>query len=231
MGGDLADVFQLPDGLVVALVADVMGKGIKAAGTTETIRSAARALALVSSSPQYILTQLNRLLLREEQDQFVSAVLAVLDPANGQCFVASAGHPPPILVSRSGAQRLEQKYGPLLGTFESSYVATQFELTPADSLVLYTDGLTEARRDGELFGEDRLLDALQTARDLAPRLLADHLRDTVLAYAGELKDDLEILVLRRSEQHATDRAEVMASDRRGALPSEDLGNALPTAPA
>ena len=156
VGGDFYDVFAVGDHIVV-LVGDVMGKGIKAAGLTETVRSAARALALVSASPQYILAKLNRLLLKEEHEQFVSAIMLVVDPDSGECFLASAGHPPPVMLSVAGARRIEPRYGALLGAVESTYVTTQFALRPGDTLVLYTDGLTEARRDGELFGEDRLL--------------------------------------------------------------------------
>ena len=85
IGGDFRDVIVRPDGKVVALIGDVTGKGIKAAGFTETVRAAVRTLALISPSPQYILGNVNRLLLHEgEHQQLATALLVVLDPRNGR---------------------------------------------------------------------------------------------------------------------------------------------------
>jgi serine phosphatase RsbU (regulator of sigma subunit) len=82
IGGDFHDVLARPDGMVVALIGDVTGKGIKAAGFTETVRAAVRTLALISPSPEYILGNVNRLLLHEgEHQQLATALLVVLDPA------------------------------------------------------------------------------------------------------------------------------------------------------
>ncbi len=198
LGGDFHDVFWVADDRVVVLIGDVMGKGVKAAGLTETVHSAVRALALVTASPAKVLRHVNRLLLAEEYEQFVSALVLLLDPTTGCCRLASAGHPPPVVVSDGEAHLLEPRYGPPLGTFESSYAAREFDLAIDETLVLYTDGLTEARGNGELFGEERLLNALRGARDRHPQALVEHLRTAVLAYAGTLRDDLEILALRRT---------------------------------
>jgi PAS domain S-box-containing protein len=200
VGGDFHDVFVLPDGRVLALIGDVMGKGIKAAGLTETVHSAVRALALVAPSPAKILRQVNRLLLLEEYEQLVTALVVVFAPSSGRGLLASAGHPPPIVVSRGHSRRIEPRYGPPLGAFESTYSAREFKLAGGEALLLYSDGLTEARRNGELFGEGRLLDATRDAPDHRPQALVEHLRTTVLAYAGALKDDLEILALCPAEQ-------------------------------
>ena len=78
------------------------------------------------------------------------------------------------------------------------YATRRISLSPSDCVVLYTDGVTEARRDGELFGEGRLLQALCDAPDRHPQTLVDHLRDAVTSHAEELKDDLQILALRRN---------------------------------
>jgi serine phosphatase RsbU (regulator of sigma subunit) len=154
-----------------------------------------RALSLVTSSPAKILRHANRLLLAEEHEQFVSALLVVLDPLTGNASLASAGHPPPALLSQEGVSILEPKYGPLLGLFEASYQARAFTLLPDATLVFYTDGLTEARRDGELFGERRLLEALGACPDRQPETVIEQLRATVLTYAGSLQDDLEMVAV------------------------------------
>jgi sigma-B regulation protein RsbU (phosphoserine phosphatase) len=201
IGGDFHDVFRLPEGSVIALVGDVMGKGIKAAGFTETVRSAVRTLAFISPTPDYILANVNRLLLHQGQhQQLVTAVVVAFDPATGQGSVASAGHPPIVHLSGLACQFIEPHHGLPLGALEQSYAATSFDVAPGEALVLYTDGLTEARRNGELFGERRLLDALRHVSDRRPQALVDHLREVVLAYSGALRDDLEILALQRTEQ-------------------------------
>ncbi len=236
VGGDFCDVIARPDGVVVALIGDVTGKGIEAAGFTETVRAAVRTLALISPSPQYILGNVNRLLLHEgEHRQLATALLVTLDPRSGQGFVASAGHPPPVRLCETGCRVVEPVYGLPLGVLDWGYEATSFALAPGEALVLYTDGVTEARRDGELFGERRLLEALGAhdgreplqahgtpQRDDARRVddapeappargtpaaeppagalqLIERLQQTVIDYADELRDDLEILALRRTK--------------------------------
>lgn len=198
IGGDFRDVFPVSDNRVVVLIGDVMGKGVKAAGLTETVHSAVRALALVTASPAKILRHVNRLLLAEEHEQFVSALVAMIDPATGRCRLASAAHPPPVLLTRDMVGWIEPSYSPPLGTFDSPFDDHEFNLANNETLIFYTDGLTEARREGRLFGEARLLEVLTGNHDLAPEELVAHLRDAVLAYAGTLQDDLEILAVRRS---------------------------------
>ena len=199
IGGDFRDVIVRRDGKVVALIGDVTGKGIEAAGFTETVRAAVRTLALISPSPEYILGNVNRLLLHEgEHQQLATALLVVLDPANGHGLLASAGHPPVVHLTGSGCRIVQPRFGLPLGVLEQAYETTGFTLAPGESFVLYTDGLTEARRHGKVFGEKRLLEVLGAAYDEDPHELVRRLKDAVVAYAGELKDDLQILVLRRT---------------------------------
>jgi PAS domain S-box-containing protein len=200
IGGDFHDVFPIAEGRVVALIGDVMGKGVRAAGLTETVRSAVRALALVTSSPGEILTLVNRLLLGSGSDQFVTALVAVVDQRGGRGRVASAGHPPPLMAGGAASRLVEPEYGPPLGTLPASYSESELEVGPDDTLVLYTDGITEAYRDrdGELFGEERLLDAVRDAEALDPRELVERLREAVVDFAGTLRDDADIVALRRA---------------------------------
>ncbi len=200
IGGDFHDVFEIADGHVVALIGDVMGKGVKAAGLTETVRSAVRALALVTTSPAQILTLVNRLLLSTPSEQFVSAIVMVLDPVVGRGRFASAGHPPPVIAAGRETRFVEPPYGVPLGTLESSYEEREVELSPGEILLLYTDGVTEGYRDGELFGEERLLDAVRGAEGLDPQALVERLRDSVIGFAGALRDDVDIVALRLTRQ-------------------------------
>jgi two-component system CheB/CheR fusion protein len=198
IGGDFHDIFRLPDGLVVALVGDVTGKGVKAAGLTGTVRSAVRTSALVSAAPEFILSHVNRLLRGDEgYSLLVTACVAVLDPRSGRGSLASAGHPPAVRLGEGGCALLEPRYGTPLGAFDYPYKPLAFSLDVGEALVFYTDGVTEARRAGELFGERRLLQTLREVPDRHPQVLVEHLHRAVISYAGELKDDVQILALRR----------------------------------
>ena len=142
------------------LIGDVAGKGVRAAGLTETVRSTVRAFAAIDTSPAFILAKTNELLLRFDPDEpHVTAFCAVLDPHTGHLSYASAGHPAPVHLGAFSCVPLDVTFGPPLGTFERPYANAHAMLTLEDYLVLYTDGVTEARCDGELFGERRLLES------------------------------------------------------------------------
>ena len=148
VGGDFSDVFVIDDTHIVVLIGDVAGKGVRAAGLTETVRSTVRALAAIDCSPAFVLTKANELLLRFDPDEpHVTAFLAVLDPHTGHLSCASAGHPAPVHLSAFSCRTLDVIFGPPLGTFEWPYANAHAMLTLEDYLVLFTDGVTEARRE------------------------------------------------------------------------------------
>ena len=102
-------------------------------------------------------------------------------------------------LSDSGCRIVEPAHGLPLGVLEQGYESYRLRLAAGEALVLYTDGVTEARRGGELFGEKRLLEVLGGAQDRDPQQLVERLRAAVIDYAGELRDDLQILALRRTQ--------------------------------
>ena len=196
VGGDVHDVFRLPDGKVLVLIGDVAGKGVEAAGLAETVRVAARATALVSPSPPDILRTIHRLVVDDDSDEFVTALVLTLDPSSGEVTLASAGHLPPLHISAAGCAFVEPEYGCPLGTLESDYPTRRFLLASGDTLVLYTDGLVEARRGGELFGEERLMAAFCGDGRGDVQALVERARRAVTEFAAELRDDLQILAVR-----------------------------------
>jgi PAS domain S-box-containing protein len=197
VGGDFSDVFVVDDRHVMVLIGDVAGKGVRAAGLTETVRSTVRALAAVDPSPGFILAKANELLLRYDPDEaHVTAFLAVLDPRTGHLHYASAGHPAPVHLGAASCRPLDVVFGPPLGSFERPYTENHAMLTIDDYLVLYTDGVTEARRAGELLGEARLLEIVAGLRGRSAQDVAATVRDAALAFAGQLRDDLQVVVLR-----------------------------------
>ncbi|WP_104524261.1 SpoIIE family protein phosphatase [Blastococcus atacamensis] len=163
VGGDTYDVMPLPDGRWMALIADVCGTGAEAAAVTAVTRHTARAASAVGS-PAEILAAVNAALLHQQGDaplRFVTACCLVLEPAgSGQrARLSVAGHPLPVLRSSDGsAEEVGTPGRPLGIDADVSFSEIELDLTPGSTLVLYTDGVTEARDDaGRQFGEDGLL--------------------------------------------------------------------------
>jgi sigma-B regulation protein RsbU (phosphoserine phosphatase) len=128
-------------------------EGIRAAGLTETVRSTVRAFAAVDFSPAFVFRMTNQLLLRRMWGG-AQSLLVVLDTISGRATFVSAAHPPPIHLSPSSCGLLKLPFGVPLGSFDEDYLGSRLQLTPGDALVLYTDGVTEARRGREFFGHD-----------------------------------------------------------------------------
>ncbi len=196
VGGDFHDVFVREDGTVVILLGDVEGKGVSAAGLTETVRSAVRALALVTASPAEMLATVNRVLLAKPAGQYVTALLMVFDTGTGNGMMASAGHPAPLFVEDENVRYLEPSYHLPLGVLPGEYENSPFALNLGATMVLYTDGLTEARHHGELFGEARLLQAVRQLRRREPRHLASALISAAQEFAEDVRDDMQVLAIR-----------------------------------
>ena len=197
VGGDFHSVFRASDGRTAILLGDVSGKGVKAAGLSETVRSAAHGLALIDASPAFILGKVNELLLEHGSGgQFVTAILLMIDARTGRLTYASAGHPAPLRIGAAGGRFLPDTFGLPLGTFECSYSESEATLAAGETLVLYTDGLTEARSNGVLFGEAGLLAAVTTAYGMAVAEIVEHLSEAAEQYAGSLSDDMDILAVR-----------------------------------
>jgi serine phosphatase RsbU (regulator of sigma subunit) len=199
VGGDFHDVFLLDDHTVAILVGDVAGKGLRAAGLTETIRSTVHAFATIDRSPAFILRKTNQLLLQRHADEeLVTAFLLVLDTVSGQAEYATAAHPAPVLATSGSCGPLALSYGLPLGSFDEDYRNSHTRLEVGDLLVFYTDGVTEARCGRWFFGEERLRANVADARCRPIHDAAHSLRDDVLAYATCLSDDLHIVALRRT---------------------------------
>jgi PAS domain S-box-containing protein len=200
VGGDFSDVFLLDEQRVAVLIGDVAGKGIRAAGLTETVRTAVRAFATIDASPAFVLRKTNELLLRGGapvgEAEFVTACLLVIDLRDGHVAHSSAGHPPVVHAGPFSCGLLDTVHGVPLGSLDWDYSDGHVTLALDDYLVLYTDGVTEARAQGRLFDEERLVETVCRLRRQPPSAVADGLLEAVTAYAGELKDDLLVLVLR-----------------------------------
>jgi sigma-B regulation protein RsbU (phosphoserine phosphatase) len=172
VGGDTYDVAPLPDGRWMVLIADVCGTGAEAAAMTALTRHTARA-ASASGSPSAVLSAVNAALIHEQGPgplRFVTACCLVLDPAAEQITaqVALAGHPRPMHRDAEGTVDEIGTAGRPLGVEpDVTYEEATVEFSPGSALVLYTDGVTEARNDaGVQFGEAGLIRVLQETAGL-----------------------------------------------------------------
>ena len=197
VGGDFYDLFALKDGRVAVVIGDVSGSGVQAASLTETTRATLRALASLDLSPSSILTKANELLLTQvPRGQFVTALLAILDIARGKVIISSAGHPP-LVVCGENTRILEAPHGTPLGAIGTIYGEAEFDFLPGETLVLYTDGLIEARRGTDFFGESRLMEELSGRTWVDVQEMVETLVSTVTEHAGgRLADDLAVIAVR-----------------------------------
>lgn len=205
VGGDFYDFIALDDdpnklGLVIA---DVTGKGVPAALYMAVSRTLIRAESGNSFSPAHVLQRVNKLILNDiHSPLFLSALYAILDIETGSLCYASAGHDPPLCLRQaSGAVELLPAEGYLLGAFKGvSFSEQETLLNSGDALLLYTDGISEARdADRRFFGEERLKAALVAAGDCSAEEIVQGLVTAVAEFTGPVDqaDDLTLLVAKR----------------------------------
>jgi anti-sigma regulatory factor (Ser/Thr protein kinase) len=209
VGGDFYDVFPLPDDEWAFVIGDMCGQGPEAASRTALARHTVRAAAILERDPSAVLGVLNRSMLeRDEPDRFCSAVYGSFRYLDDGVLIqlAVAGHPQPIVRRGDGSIERVTATGPVLGVVDEPVFGTaSVRLREGDTLVLYTDGVIEARSpDGPFFGDDRL-DAL--VRGTEPHALATVIERAVLDFRdSERADDLAILVLTAGQREASRQA-------------------------
>jgi phosphoserine phosphatase RsbU/P len=205
IGGDFYDVFCPESGKAVIMIGDVSGKGLESASLAAATRSTARAFAYEVPTAGEILTHTNMAIYGQMREQpvplFVTMFLAVLDLDTGRFQYAGAGHPPPAVHRTSTGEVEVLGYGdPPVGAFDDhAYHERQDVLCPGDRIILYTDGLTEARHDSEMFGEEGIERILKQAGRLSPDEVADALLSAASDWAeGRLRDDTAVIVIERT---------------------------------
>jgi sigma-B regulation protein RsbU (phosphoserine phosphatase) len=204
IGGDYYDAFRrATDGPLLIAVGDVSGKGIPAAMLMATFQAGLRALAGASGSLSELGGGLNRQVCANSQNgRFTTAFLAELNPATGDLSYICAGHNPPILKRGDGSfERLTSDNIPLGIELEEDYKAGVTRLEPHDLLVIYTDGVTEARNeDQEEFGEARLLSLVQKVGGERAALTLSNIMQGLDEFVGDAPqhDDITCLIVRLS---------------------------------
>lgn len=200
VGGDFYDVFETGRGTWAVVLGDVCGKGPEAAVVTALARHTVRAEALRTPYPSAVLAGLHNALVLHHPERFCTAVLGVLERAPGgvRLTVSSGGHHLPVRFSAAGGIGPLGEPGTILGMLDTPRLGdTSAVLAPGDVVVLYTDGITEARHDREFFDDDRLMDLIRGLAALPAQEIADRIVASAIAYqGGHARDDIAVVVLR-----------------------------------
>ena len=195
VAGDLYDFLVADDREAGLLIADVSGHGVPAALIASMVKMAAISQRANTAQPAQLLTGMNAALCGNTQGQFVTAAYVYMDAEARELRYAAAGHPAMLLL-RNGTVTEISENGLLLGAAENAtYSDKTMALEPGDRLLLYTDGLVEARNaEGELFGDERLNAAFHNTKGLAPKETADRIVASVERWGKAQDDDLTVLV-------------------------------------
>ena len=208
IGGDYYDIFALARGEFALAVGDVSGKGLDAAARTAEIKYALRAYLRKNPDPAFALTQLNNFLCDSKSldgqspEAFVCVTLAVIHPSTGKVQLCSGGMDAPLVAAGDGHVREVETAGMPLGILShEDYALASFVLNPGDTLLVATDGLTEARRGSLFLGLEGLAQVAQEAfaarRPL--RQTGEAIVESVQRFAdGQLRDDVCLLLARRT---------------------------------
>lgn len=201
VGGDFYDVFPTPDGRLALVTGDVSGKGLNAAVHTAMAKYLLRGFAHCAAEPGTVLRQVNDALCFYVPDNmFVTLFFGLLDTSSGLLYYANAGHEPPLLWSRkTGRVRSLASTGRALGFVPGGeFLCEEAAIERGDILVMYTDGVTEARNGGALFDVSGVRDAVRAAAGESAARVAELIETRAREHAGgRLTDDIALLVARR----------------------------------
>jgi len=202
VGGDLYDFFHLDEDHVCIVIGDVSGKGVPASLFMAVTQTLHRGIANIKMNTGEIVTKVSKSLSQNnETSMFVTYFMLILNVRTGEMQYTNAGHNPPfILRNGDGITKITQRHGPPAGVAELDYGMDSMTLNPGDTLVLYTDGVTEAMNvDNHEFGENRLLGILaDSAANPAPKNITKNILFAVSKFTAgqEQSDDITILALR-----------------------------------
>ena len=202
VGGDYFDFFVLPDGRVAFLVADVAGKGLSAALLMSNLQARVQALMEVEFDVARLVTRLNHSLKANTPDnKFITGFFAMLDPKSGSMTFTNAGHNPPALIRNSGKIELLTTGGPVLGILPNiPYMGGHTVLEPGESLVMYSDGVSEAPNAAdEEFSEEAVGQIALACKDRSANETMLEIGRQLRCFLGDLQpvDDVTLLVVRR----------------------------------
>ena len=196
VGGDWYDVMPLGNGLIGLAIGDVAGHGLQAAATMGQLRMAVRAYALQDPSPAAVMRGVHRLASLLPVQEMVTLTYLLFDPPTRTLRYSNAGHPPPLVFGAGRSAYLEGGVSPPLGVTQDAHFteATQ-EMWPGSTLLLYTDGLIERRRESFQRGMDRLSQEASRHDGSTPDELCDNLVASLI-HGDDVADDIALVAMR-----------------------------------
>ena len=213
VGGDFYDIYRAGESTWGLAIGDVRGKGPRAAAVTALARYTLRTASLSETSPSRILETLNEAMLRQRSDdRFCTVAYASIEPSalgGVSMKLGVGGHPLPLLLRADGSVERVGSPGTLIGLVpDPDIIDVDVTLRPGEALVLYTDGVSEARSNEQgLFGEERLIDLLHACGDQHASGIAERIEQRVLEFQNHVNaDDLAVLVMRVREERRRPRA-------------------------
>ncbi|HEY3297933.1 MAG TPA: PAS domain S-box protein [Armatimonadota bacterium] len=201
IGGDFYDMFETKDGRIGILIGDVSGKGLEAASFAASTRNTIHAFAHEMTSPAEVLTHANSVLytIHEAFGLFVTVFLVLIDIESGEIRYSGAGHPPAAIHHTDSRVEFLDFGDPPIGLFSAfGFSEKRCRIDPGEKIILYTDGITEARHDSEMFGTEGIENILRTYGHRSPDNLVIKLVEAATSWAnGQLRDDTAVLVVER----------------------------------
>lgn len=201
VGGDLYDVIELDERRLAVIVGDVTGEGLPAAMLMASVLGSVRALCTAGLRGRELIAALNKHVCATNTsgDRLVTLFYGELDTTTGEIIYVNAGHNPPILLRSDGQVHRLEPTAMVLGVMADTVVESgQVEIKPADRLLLFTDGFSEAfnKRDEE-YGERRLAESFARARTMPPSIAVERLISDVLSYCGSVQphDDMTLMLV------------------------------------
>jgi PAS domain S-box-containing protein len=200
IGGDFYDVFPLEGTRVAFVIGDVAGKGLEAAAVTHIARSTLRAFAYMhNGEPGLVATAVNRVMSHQiEEGRFITGIFGIIDTATGEVRLSCAGHPAPIVCGAASCSTDDIVRNPPFTVFpELDFQEHRTHLAVGESMVLFTDGLIDARSGSDFFGEPKVREILVKLGDAPPSIAVRVLLEAAQAHSGgTAPDDIAILAFR-----------------------------------
>ena len=201
VGGDFYDFFLVDEDHLALVMADVSGKGVPAALFMVIAKTLIKNRTQMGGTPGEILYDVNNQLCEgNEEDLFVTVWLSILELSTGRGIAANAGHEHPVVRHKDGNYELVlYKHSPAVAAMEGiRFREHEYVLDPGDRLFVYTDGVPEATNSREeLYGTDRMTDALNTLQDPSPQELLEYMKKDIDSFTGDAPqfDDVTMLAL------------------------------------
>lgn len=199
VGGDFYDIFQVADGDWVVVVGDVAGKGVSAAVVTALVRWGVRAAVVQHESPRAALATVNETLFHHETDRFCTVAIVRLVHIDSRwvAVICAGGHDLPLLRRSDGVLESVGEPGSVLGVMlDPELHDYPLVLDPGETLLLFTDGVPEGRRDGAFYGEDGIAGVAGADHHSAAALVGTLVADVVDFQGGHTRDDIAVVAIR-----------------------------------